>query len=120
MKLWMSGEVEADAFDALRHARLAVQTAFNERFGTTDYGGGISEWAYIAMIGAGRITPSYPEVKRYHRRDGSLEFRLRIDHATFLVADPTGRTPAVRIAMPVTGLHSGPSRTRVRSRTPPD
>ena len=91
MKLWMSGEVEADVGEALRHARAAVQAAVNDRLADTDYGGGVTEWTFITMISSGRIAPDQPEIKRYHRRDGSLEFRLRVNHTAFRAASSVGR-----------------------------
>jgi hypothetical protein len=86
MQLWMSGELQNDVADQYREARKLVEGKLNERFRQTDYGNGLREWTFIAMI-FGADGPNYKEVKRYDRRSKSCEFRLRINHAKFRGGD---------------------------------
>ena len=91
MELWMSGEIEGDVGDAYREVMNLVEEKMNEVFERKDYGSGLSEWAFIAMIFGEHSPDWYEEVRRYHRKDKSAEFRMKIDHAQFLSADRPGR-----------------------------
>ena len=83
MKLWMGGEVQADVTDLHRVARKEVQDSVNRVIGAKEYGGGVGEWAYLAIILNGEIGAQYPEVSKYKKRVRECEFRLKIDHGAF-------------------------------------
>ena len=87
----MSSEAEADVSDELREVRNRLETKVNAAIANRDYGDGLREWAFIAMI-FGDIDPGYKEVTRYSRNKKEYESRLRIDHAKFKAADFAGRT----------------------------
>jgi hypothetical protein len=86
MQLWMSGELQDDVADQYREARKLVEGRLNERFKQSDYGKGLREWTFIAMLYPGE-GPNYQEVRRYDRRGKSCEFRLKINHTKFRTAD---------------------------------
>lgn len=83
VKLWTSGEIQADIGDAFRLARKEVEDAVNTAL-AADYGAGFTGWTLIAIIRE-VDDPSYAEVKRYRKKDG-FEFRLKLGHATFKAA----------------------------------
>lgn len=86
VKLWMSGEIQADIGDEFREARKVVEHAVNEGLGT-NYGAGFTGWVLIAII-MEHAHPDYGEIKRYRKKDG-FELRLKIDHAAFKSASAT-------------------------------
>ncbi|MBI3859562.1 MAG: hypothetical protein HY296_04905 [Thaumarchaeota archaeon] len=91
MKLWIGGElVAADIADAFREARQEVEHALNNVFAKREYGPGLSDWAFIAMIYSA-FDDFYPEVRKYRRSKSSCEFRLRIDHSQFARGDASAR-----------------------------
>ena len=90
MKFWMSGEIMADVGDAYRDARKDVEAHLNRRMSEIDYGAGLKELAFIAMI-LSADGPPYKEIQKYSKRDKTAEFRLRIDHGTFKRAASHGQ-----------------------------
>ena len=83
VKLWTSGEIQADVGDAFRLARMEVEDTVNAAL-NGDYGAGFTGWTLIAIIRE-VDDPTYAEIKRYRKKDG-FEFRLKLDHATFKAA----------------------------------
>ena len=76
-----------------------VEARVNDVFETKDYGDGLHEWAFIAMI-LGDLGPDwYKEIKRYDRRDKFAQFRLIIDHAQFKSATKGGKVKLLCDAM---------------------
>lgn len=88
MKFWLSGEVQADASDGYMEAMKDVEAALNTGMGDLEIPQ-LKSWDFIAIIRQ-LDSPTYNELKRYHSRDASLEFRLKIDHGEFVRADPLG------------------------------
>ncbi|MEO7702081.1 MAG: Imm44 family immunity protein [Opitutus sp.] len=85
MELWTSGEIEHSISDVYRDARKAVESAVNGSFKNADFGAGLREVAYIAIIR--KIDSSdFKEVKKYSSREKSAEFRLKISFADFSAA----------------------------------
>jgi hypothetical protein len=94
MKIWMSGEIQSDIAEGYDRARKQIEAAFNRSFAERDFGEGLVELAYIAIIR--KIdSPDYGEVKKYSKRDRSAEFRLKIPHEIFLRANDHERTRLV-------------------------
>jgi hypothetical protein len=85
MKLWMSGEVDADVAEAYRHARQFVEEMVNQRLQAREIDPAFGKWAVIAIIRR-EDSPDYNEVITKDR-SGTLEFRLKIDHGTFHKSD---------------------------------
>lgn len=85
MEFWLSGEVQSDVADAFRPALVDVENALNEAFTDLDVGP-LKTWGFIAIIREAE-SPLYPEVRKYHKRDSSLEFRLVIEHDVFKRSD---------------------------------
>jgi hypothetical protein len=79
----MSGELQEDVGEAYRVARNEIEAKLNARIATCDYGSGVTEWAFIAIILKPTIGQDYPEIQKYSKRKKEVEFRLKIDHDTF-------------------------------------
>jgi Immunity protein 44 len=90
MKLWMSGEIEADVDDAYMKARNVIQAQVNRLLDRVSLEGKADEWDFIAIIRR-EDSPDYDEVARHSSRGKSLEFRLKIPHPEFLAAGPAER-----------------------------
>jgi len=90
MKLWMSGEIQADVDSAYMKARNAIQHAVNRLLAAVSIPGKIDEWDFIAIIRE-EDSPDYKEVVKKSAQEKELEFRLRIPHAEFLAASPEER-----------------------------
>ena len=90
MKFWFSGEIQVDVYETYSAASDEVVAALNQGLGAADFGAELTEWDLIPMI-----TPvpklGYKEVRKYHKDDKSMEFRLKIDHARFKGTDDLGR-----------------------------
>jgi hypothetical protein len=86
MKLWMSGEIQADVADAYRVARKSIEEAVNQRLQAVKLSTPFQKWAFIAIIRA-EDHPDYGEVKQKDTKRGVIEFRLKVEHQAFLNAD---------------------------------
>src|SRR5437660_758652 len=85
MKFWMSGEIMADVSDGYREARNEVEDELNDQFRSLDYGRGLKELAFIAII----LPPAediYPEIYEYDKKDRTVEARLKLNHLDFRMA----------------------------------
>lgn len=82
MQIWTSSEALFDVDKPLNSARKDVEQALNASVGIEDYGGGISKWALIYILLPDN-DPNYPEVRRYKKSSGIIEFRLKVDHKAF-------------------------------------
>ena len=98
MKLWMSGEIQADVADAYRQARKTVETEVNRLLAEVSLAEKAKEWAFIAII-RGEDSPDYDEVVRKSARGKEFEFRLKIPHAEFLAASPAERVSLILKAL---------------------
>jgi hypothetical protein len=99
MKFWMGAEVQADIADDFRPTRQRIESVLNLAIEGKEYGSGMLAWDIIPMI-FGEIGPSwYKEVERYHKRDKSVEFRLKIGHDEFKFATQEVRCELVAKAL---------------------
>jgi hypothetical protein len=87
MEFWYSGEIEDDVGDAFGRASNEVEAVLNQELGGLAVGSELARWDSIPMIRPEEFSFDYPEVRRYRRKDKSIEFRLRIDHARFKQGD---------------------------------
>lgn len=86
MKIWISGEVDADVFEPFRLAINDIEAAINSVIARKEYGRGIKGWTYIAVVMTVQDPPFdnwFPEIKKYHKKNKRVEFRLAIDHQRF-------------------------------------
>ncbi len=83
MKIWTTGEIQADVYDAYANTSRNVERIFNEHFKEKFYGDGLVKIFYLAIIREVEVE-GYKEVKRYHKKDCDVEFRLKIPHDEFL------------------------------------
>src|SRR5262245_58564177 len=87
-----------DIEEPLRLASNEVERVLNAKVASEDYGIGVSKWALIYII-MDEDDPAYPEVRRYKKRTGVVEFRLKVDHRAFKEAD--ARTQRMLLAAAV-------------------
>lgn len=88
MKLWMSGEIQLEAYDAYRQARAYIEKTVNEALSSEEFGESVKKLAYIAIIGA---PAEYEEVAKYSKRTAVLEFRLVVPIEQFIAASRSGQ-----------------------------
>lgn len=86
MQLWMSSEMQANIADAYRASRKEIEKEVNLFIKDKDYGVGIEKWSYIAII-MEEESDDYGEIIKYHKNRKDFEFRLKIPHNEFLLAD---------------------------------
>ncbi len=91
MKLFMSGEIQADVTDEYSNASNEIEELLAPLLRPRDYGPGLKGWYDIVMITPWRDDKNYPEVKKYSKRNKEVEFRLRINHRAFKRADALGK-----------------------------
>jgi len=82
MKLWMSGEIQADVESAYRHCANTIEAEVNRLLDGVALEDKPAEWAFIAIIRR-EDHPDYDEVVKKSSRGKSLEFRLKVPHAGF-------------------------------------
>lgn len=87
MKLWMSGEAEADVAEDLRVADLKIESEINRFLLGLEIPEPIDRWAFISIILSDTFISNYPEIFRRSLKRKTLEFRLQIPHAQFKAAD---------------------------------
>jgi hypothetical protein len=97
IKVWLGGELQGDIGIDYQVARNEIEAALNAAIGSLDYGP-LRKWAFIAII-IEEAPPGYDEVKRYRKKDGTFEFRLEIDYATFKAADDLGKRKLIMTAL---------------------
>lgn len=86
----MSGEIDADVSDAYRLLSIDIEKEINLHLSQNDYGSNVSDWAVIPMI-TSIAQGLNPEVAKFNRKQKNAEFRLIIDHPSFLRANVTCR-----------------------------
>jgi hypothetical protein len=88
--LWISGEIQADIGDDYHLGSNEVEEAINAALSGIDFGKGFNKLSLIPIV-LEQDDPDYDEVRRYHKADKDFEFRLKIQHAAFRAASPTGQ-----------------------------
>jgi hypothetical protein len=66
MKLWISSEAWADVGTALSKASNNIEQLINETLSNGDYGQGIRQWSFIAIVLPPHMHEAYPERFKYH------------------------------------------------------
>ena len=95
--LWMSAEIQRDVSPQYTAALNEMEPAINAIIETSDYGP-LTRWSFIAIV-LDDDDPDYGEVKRYHKKTRVVEFRMKIDHATFKAADDLGKRKLIMAAL---------------------
>ncbi len=83
MKLWMSGENEADIGDDARVVRNAIEPVVNQFMEGQVFLEGFEKWAFMTIILSEKFISGFPEVAKVSSKGKVLEFRLRISHDEF-------------------------------------
>ncbi|WP_186020646.1 Imm44 family immunity protein [Burkholderia gladioli] len=83
MKLWMSGENEADIGDDARVVRNAIEPVVNQFMEGQVFSEGFEKWAFMTIILSEKFISGFPEVAKVSSKGKVLEFRLRISHDDF-------------------------------------
>ncbi len=97
MKLWMSGEIQADIAEPYRETRQTIEAEINRLLEGFTLPEAFEEWVFIAIIRQSDH-PDYPELAK-KSRGAVLEFRLQISHDAFLRG-----TKSQRISLILAGL----------------
>lgn len=82
MKLWMATEADSDVADAFREVRKIIEEKINLRLIDLSLENSFEKWAFIAMIRADENWAN--EVVKKNSKRKVLEFRLKVDHESFL------------------------------------
>lgn len=90
MKFWFSGELQRDIAKACGAISGEIEARLNAELGSKSYSPVLDELAYLPVIMQTEM-PEFGEVKKYHKKDKSAEFRLKIDYITFKNADLGGK-----------------------------
>lgn len=85
MKLWIGAEMDADVADSFRVVRNRVESAVNGVIMAKSYDLPLNSWDCIAIV---RDDEHFTEIVRYSPKRRDMDFRLRIDHTEFKVANP--------------------------------
>ncbi|WP_423378183.1 hypothetical protein [Burkholderia sp. LMG 32019] len=83
MKLWMSGEVDADIGGGEHVARNVIEPIVNGCLDKISFLEGFEKWAFISIILSDKFLPGFPEVAKISSKGKVLEFRLRIPREIF-------------------------------------
>lgn len=86
MKFWFSGELQRDIAKAYGAVSTEIEARLNEELGAKSYSPDLEKLAFLPVIMQTEM-PEFGEVKKYHKKDKSAEFRLKIDYQTFKNAD---------------------------------
>ncbi len=86
MKLWMSGEVEADIFEKFRKSIVEIERNINSIIELKKYFDKLDDWDVIAII---RDDDTFSEITKYSKKNKEMDFRLKIDYSEFKSADDT-------------------------------
>ncbi|WP_133295783.1 Imm44 family immunity protein [Burkholderia reimsis] len=91
MKLWMSGENEADIGDDARVARNAIEPVVNQFLEGLVFTEKFEQWAFLSIILTDKFLSGFPEVVKISSKGKVLEFRLHIPHEEFKKASAERR-----------------------------
>jgi len=86
MKLWTSGEVVHDVAEYYRQIAIAIKSRANEILEPVFLRESLNEWPVIAIVRPPHLM-DYKEIIKYSKRNKEFEFRLKIDHPSFLAGD---------------------------------
>jgi hypothetical protein len=98
MQIWTSSEAMADIDKPLNSARKNVERVLNAAVASKDYGAGVTKWALIYII-MDKDDPNFPEIRRYSKRTGLVEFRLKADHQAFKAGDRLAQRKLLAVAV---------------------
>jgi hypothetical protein len=95
MVVWISGEFDAEVSEGYRLARNEIEDAINFRIENQNCGI-VVKWALIPLVMNPEIG-TYGEIEKYWKKKHEMEFRLKIDHAAFLLnlVDAAGKSVIV-------------------------
>lgn len=99
MKLWMSGEVDADVGDGEHVARNLIEPIVNNILGQLSTPDKIDEWSFISIILSEKFMSGFPGIAKKSKNKKKLEFRLNIPHDEFKGADEKGKISLIFDAM---------------------
>jgi hypothetical protein len=85
VKVWLSGEVQADVAEACRVARNAVTEIAEAGLRDGEYGKGLLELSLICIVL--EDVDDFPEIKRYEKKNRIFDIRLQIPHTPFKLGD---------------------------------
>lgn len=90
MNLWLSAEVDSEAFEGFRRNHGVIENAVNAVLQRISESTRLTKW-YVIFIITQLEPPAYPEVAEISRRGTTAEFRMRIPIDRFLEANDVGK-----------------------------
>jgi Immunity protein 44 len=87
MKLWISGQVEAEIGDVFRHTMNEIENLVNDKIRKNDYGKGLSDWDIIFVI----LEEGSQDSFKYDKRTTTSDIRINLNFQDFKSLDPRGR-----------------------------
>lgn len=95
---FMTGETDAAiGDDKIRFNRDSIPDKIKSWVSTTNYGAGIDFWGHIIICCEPEMYAAgfFPEIKKYTKKDRTVELRLRIDYDAMLNADEHGASKLI-------------------------
>ena len=83
MKLWLSGQVEAEVGDAFRQTMNEIERLVNDKIGNNDYGKGLASWDIIFFILEGDSQESF----NFDKRTATSDIRISLNCQNFKSLD---------------------------------
>jgi Immunity protein 44 len=87
MKLWISGQVEAEIGDAFRHTMNEIEKLVNDKIEQSDYGNGLTDWDIIFII----LEKDAQESFKYDKKTTTSDIRINLNYQNFKRLDSLGR-----------------------------
>jgi hypothetical protein len=81
MKLWIGAETQADIINVFRPIRNEVEAAINATIASDTYDIGVQSWDVVVVL---RDDCEFKELTRYSKKNGGMDFRLRLEYSAFL------------------------------------
>lgn len=91
MKLIIGAEIDGIVYEIFRPIRAKVQEAFNAIFEEKNYGTGIKNLSFTAIIRSDDALTDYPEVFKYSQKNKQCEYRVSIPLESFLSGNDSSR-----------------------------
>jgi hypothetical protein len=83
VKVWIGGEVDVSAVDALREARAPLQRMLSELLADRDYGPALRDIGYIPIIMGGPFDGMMRERRLFQRKQSACDYRTEVPYVAF-------------------------------------
>jgi Immunity protein 44 len=87
MKLWISGQGEAEIGDAFRHIMNEMEKLVNDKIEKSEYGNGLTVWGIIFII----LEKDAQESFKYDKKTTTSDIRINLNYQNFKRLDSLER-----------------------------